>query len=501
MTPLLLAQDIDKHFGGVMALRSAQFALKSGEVHALIGENGAGKSTLARILAGSLRADRGQIDIAGQPIAIEHPLDAQRLGIGIIYQELDLFPHLTVGENIAIGNLQFDEGALVSLTAMESFCRPFLTQVGLDLDIQAWVASLSLAQQQLVAIARALSMSCRILLMDEPTSALPEDAAERLFALIGQLKSAGVSVVYVSHKMEEIFRLCDRVTVLRDGETVGTRAIVATDRADVIRMMVGREVKVSTSAARAFSKSVALSVSHLTTRKLYDVSFDLHHGEVLGIAGLVGAGRSELGAALFGLDAIAQGSVRLNGELFAPEGPAQAQTQGLGLVPEDRKGQGLMMQMSVKENCTLAVLPRLSRWGFLGTSRELELFDPTAQRVRLKVPSAQVPVGTLSGGNQQKSLLVRWLLADTKVLFLDDPARGIDVAAKEDIYALIDELAASGKGILLASSELSELIRCSDRIMVLSDGTVAGIFPARQVTQEMIMAAATRTPCAHPGLM
>jgi ABC-type sugar transport system ATPase subunit len=492
MTPLLLAKDIDKQFGGIMALRSARFALHCGEVHALIGENGAGKSTLARILAGSLRADRGKIDIAGQPTAIDHPLDAQRLGIGIIYQELDLFSHLTVGENLAIGNLRFEEHALVSLKAIEAFCRPFLRQVGLDLDVQAWVGSLSLAQRQLVAIARALSMRCRILLMDEPTSTLSEDAAERLFALIGQLKSDGVSIVYVSHKMAEIFRLCDRVTVLRDGETIDTRDIAATDSAEVIRMMVGRDVKLSTSRTRAISKSVALSVAHLTTRKLCDVSFDLHQGEVLGIAGLVGAGRSELGAALFGLDAIEQGSVRLNGELFTPKDPAQAQRQGVGLVPEDRKAQGLMMQMSVQENCTLSVLRGLSRFGMLATSRELALLEPMAKRLHLQFPSPHAPVGTLSGGNQQKTLLARCLLADTKIVFLDDPARGIDVAAKEDIYVLIDELVASGKSILLASSELSELIRCSDRIMVLNGGRVAGIYPARQVTQEMIMAAATR---------
>jgi ribose transport system ATP-binding protein len=492
MTPLLLARDIDKQFGGIMALRSARFALHGGEVHALVGENGAGKSTFARIIAGSLRADRGKVEIAGQRSIIDHPLDAQRLGIGIIYQELDLFSHLTVGENLAIGNLQFKEHALVSLKAIEAFCRPFLRQVGLNLDVQAWVGSLSLAQRQLVAIARALSMRCRILLMDEPTSSLSEDAAERLFALIGQLKSDGVSIVYVSHKMAEIFRLCDRVTVLRDGETIGTRDIAATDSAEVIRMMVGRDVKLSTSAARAISKTVALSVAHLTTRKLLDVSFELHQGEVLGIAGLVGAGRSELGAALFGLDEIEQGSVRLNGESYRPKNPAQAQRQGMGLVPEDRKAQGLMMQMSVKENGTLSVLPGLSCLGMLAESRELALLEPVAKRLHLRFPYPQITVDTLSGGNQQKTLLARSLLADSKFLFLDDPARGIDVAAKEDIYVLIDELAASGTSILLASSELSELIRCSDRIMVLNAGRVAGIYPARQVTQEMIMAAATR---------
>jgi ABC-type sugar transport system ATPase subunit len=497
MAPLLLAQGIEKHFGGVAALSAARFDLRAGEVHALMGENGAGKSTLTRILAGSVRPDAGEILLDGQRITIANPRDAQRLGIGIIYQELDLFPHLTVGENLVIGNLRFAEGALVDMRAMDAFCRPFLQQVGLDLDTGVRTASLPIAQQQLLVIARALSMQCRILLMDEPTSALSEDAAERLFELIAGLKSQGVSIVYVSHKMDEIFRLCDRVTVLRDGETIGTRDIAATDRTELIRMMVGRNVEALARPVQVALGPVTLSVKHLTTAKLRDVSFDLHRGEVLGVAGLVGAGRSELGAALVGLDRIEGGTLRLKGAPFSPRNPAQAQTAGVGLVPEDRKLQGLMLQMSVRENSTLSVLPRVSRGGFLQALLEKNLFDPMAARLRLKCASPDAAIGTLSGGNQQKALLARWIFADPDVLFLDDPARGIDVAAKEDIYRLIQELAANGKSILLASSELAELMRCADRILVLNSGRVAGIFQAAAVTQEDIMAAATHSPLAE----
>lgn len=490
---LLSANDITKHFGGIAALNAALFEQAAGEVHALMGENGAGKSTLARICAGSLRPDSGRIVLDGREVALNHPLDAQKLGIGIIYQELDLFPHLTVGENLVIGNLNFAEGVLARPKAISEFSRPFLAQVGLNVDSAAFVSSLSIAQQQLLAIARAVSMNCRILFMDEPTSALSEDAAERLFEVIALLKARGVAVVYVSHKMDEIFRLCDRVTVLRDGKTIGTRVTSQTDRTELIRMMVGRDVERAARMAKPASQVVALSVANLTTRKLKNVSFELQQGEVLGIAGLVGAGRSELGAALVGLDPILDGRILLNGQEFHPASPSEAQHRGVGLVPEDRKLQGLMLQMSVKENATLSVLKRVSRWGFLRAAQEKNLFDPAAQRLRLKAASPDLAVGALSGGNQQKVLLARAIFADPDILFLDDPARGIDVAAKEDIYRLIQELAASGKSILLASSELPELMRCSDRILVLKEGRVTGLFAAADATQEAIMAAATHT--------
>lgn len=489
MALLLQAEEIDKHFGGIAALDAARFALLPGDVHALMGENGAGKSTLARILAGVVRPDRGRILLDGREVSLKSPRDAQRLGIGMIHQELDLFPHLSMGENLVIGNLAFAEGLMAHPGRIRDFAQPFLREVGLQLDTETLVAALSIAQQQLVAIARALAMNCRILFMDEPTSALGEDAAERLFAVIPALTKKGVAIVYVSHKMDEIFRLAGRVTVLRDGRTIGTRAIAETSRAELIRMMVGRDVA-STAPALKTKGPVALALENLSTQKLKNVSFKLHQGEVLGVAGLMGAGRSELGRALFGLDPIFGGRILLKGREFRPKGPAQAQQQGLSLVPEDRKLQGLMPQMSVKENATLSVLSRLSRWGLVKSGEERALFDGAAARLRLKHASPEMAVARLSGGNQQKAILARAIFADPDVLFLDDPARGIDVAAKEDIYRLIEELAASGKSILLASSELPELLRCADRVLVLKEGRVAGLIESKYASQEIIMAAA-----------
>jgi ribose transport system ATP-binding protein len=469
MPNLLQAEGISKHYGGVYALKRARFSLAGGEVHALMGENGAGKSTLARILAGSTKADEGVISLDGKPVHIGHPLEAQRLGIGIIYQELDLFPSLSAGENMIIGNLHFRGGP------MERFCRPFLDQVGLSCDPRLRVSSMPIGQQQLLAIARALSMSARILLMDEPTSSLPADAAERLFGLIAQLKQRGVSVVYVSHKMDEIFRVADRATVLRDGETIGTVETRATTVGELIRMMVGRELKITARPQRTAGDTV-LTVDRLATAKLRDVSFELRRGEVLGIAGLVGSGCSELGAALYGLERIVSGRIERRG--------------AVGLVPEDRRLQGLMMRMTVLENGTMARWRQVSRLGFIDRRSETGEIERVARRLALSCPSLDAPVSQLSGGNQQKVLLARWLLARPDVLFLDDPTRGIDVGAKQDIYRMIDELAASGTAIVLVSSELPELLRCADRILVLRNGRVAARYDAREATQEMIMAAA-----------
>jgi ABC-type sugar transport system ATPase subunit len=477
MAELLQVENVNKHYGGVCALKNAHFALRTGEVHALIGENGAGKTTLSRIIAGSALADTANIAMDGRPATIASPVDAQRLGIGIIYQELDLFPNLTVGENLVIGNLHFREGRLVSPRRIEAFCRPFLDRVGLACGAGEVVAALSIGQKQLVAIARALSMNARILLMDEPTSSLFDDAVERLFGLIGELKRAGVSVVYISHKMDEIFRICDRATVLRDGETIGTVEIAATDASQIIRMMVGRDLQMAARPERRDPGDVVLSVERLTTDKLRGISFELRRGEVLGVAGLVGAGRSELGAALIGMDRIRSGYIRLHASI--------------GLVPEDRRLQGLMMRMSVLENCTIAVLPRMQRLGFIRHQQERRELEPLARRLGLDCDSTARPVNQLSGGNQQKALLARWLLRDPDVLFLDDPTRGIDVGAKQDIYGIVDELAAAGKGVILVSSELPELLRCCHRIMVLSEGRLTAIYDAKEATQENIMAAAT----------
>jgi ABC-type sugar transport system ATPase subunit len=489
----LEAVDISKHYGGIAALNRARFELRAGEVHALMGENGAGKSTLAKIIAGSVRADSGQILMDGMPVAIATPLDAQRHGIGIIYQELDLFPNLTAGDNIVVRNLHFHEGLLNNSGRIESFCRPFLDQVGLDCDSRASAATLSIGKLQLLAIARALSMNARVILMDEPTSALFDDSAGRLFERIATLKREGVAIVYVSHKMDEIFRICDRVTVLRDGETIETRDIASTTPAELIRLMVGREINMEARADRAGqSGQTLLRVSGVTTDRLRNVTFELHRGEVLGVAGLVGAGRSELGEALFGLNAIRSGTMELKGRPLRPRSAREAMNSGVALLPEDRKLQGLMPQMGILENGTMGILRRLSTAGFIRSRRERAVVDEPFRHLALKAPRLSAAVNSLSGGNQQKVLLAKCLLADPDVIFLDDPARGIDVGAKQDIYRIIRELAKSGKGVILVSSELPELLHCSDRIMVLREGRVTAFFDAAAATQENIMTAATR---------
>jgi ABC-type sugar transport system ATPase subunit len=488
---LLEVSGVEKHFGGVAALRGASLAVGAGEVHALMGENGAGKSTLARIIAGITPADAGNFRVDGAAVTVSSPPDAQRLGIGIIHQELDLFPSLSAGENMVIGNLRFQEGRWTGFRRMEAFCRPYFDQVGLTCGIREPAERLSIGQRQLLAIARALSMNARLLLMDEPTSALFDDAVERLFGLIRGLRARGVSVVYVSHKMDEIFRIADRVTVLRDGQTVGTREAASTNAAELIRMMVGRELNLTGGPREGVGGDAVLQVEKLSTDRLREVSFTLHRGEVLGIAGLVGAGRSELGAALFGLDAIRGGRMRLMGADFQPRSPRDAMRRGVGLVPEDRRTEGLMMSMSVRENAAFATLDRTHRLGLLRPSRESRELEAVSRQVALQCASPDSSVSRLSGGNQQKVLLARWLLLHPAILFLDDPTRGIDVGAKQDIYRMVEDLSAAGKAVLLVSSELPELLRCCHRILVLREGRLTAIFDGGDATQEKIMAAAT----------
>jgi ABC-type sugar transport system ATPase subunit len=373
----------------------------------------------------------------------------------------------------------------VKFSELNRFAQPFLDQAGLAAAPHTMLGSLRAGEKQLVAIARALASHARILFMDEPTSSLFDDAVERLLRLIGGLRQRGVAIVYVSHRMDEIFRICDRATVLRDGVTVGTRRIGETSPDELIRMMVGRDLESSTRG-ESVSKDVLLSVSNLSTKKLQDVSFDLHQGEVLGIAGLVGAGRSEIGAALFGLDRRSGGRMFLHGREIQPGSPSDAIRLGIALLPEDRKREGLMMQMSVAEN---AVLGRGA--GLIHRSEESSLLDPVFRSLALKTSSREARVSTLSGGNQQKVLLARCLLANPQVLFLDDPTRGIDIGAKQEIYSIIEKLASEGKGVILVSSELPELLRCSDRILVMREGRLTANLHRKEATEERIMEAAT----------
>jgi ribose transport system ATP-binding protein len=488
---LLRAEHLFKHFGGVQALKDVSVDIEVGEVHALLGENGAGKSTLGKILAGVYPADSGVISWEGKPVHLVSPLIAQRLGISIIFQEIDLFSNLTVEENIVVRNLNFQESLLDNRSRREQFCRPFLEKVRLgNTPGNRLLGELSTGEMQLVAIARALSLNTRLIVMDEATSSLSDDAVENLFELIKELQTHGVAIIYVSHKMDEIFRIANRVTVLRDGDRVGTKKTSETTIEELIKMMVGRYIDQSLRSARHCTDEEMLRVEGLCTQKLQDVSFKLHRGEVLGIAGLVGSGRTEIGEALYGLDSIQRGDIALKGKPYQPYSPRRSIEEGFGLLPEDRKLSGLMMQMGVYENMSISALDRYNYYGWINVAYEFAQCDQIAARTLLKAASPKYTVDSLSGGNQQKVLLSRWVLVDPEVMFLDDPTRGVDVGAKEDIYGIIEKLAAEGKAVMMTSSELPELLRCCDRIMVMHEGRCAGILDARKTTQEKIMALA-----------
>ena len=484
-------RDIDKSYAGTRALTNVSLRFATGEVHALVGENGAGKSTVGKILGGVAHPDRGTLWGDDAPLRFAGPRDARRAGIAIILQELDLFPHLSVAENMVTGT-QGPGGWWVHRKRIAERCLPFLARVGLrGTDPSRPLRSLPIGQVQLVAIARALMTDARLIIMDEPTSSLGSDDADRLLDLIRELAGRGVGIIYISHKMDEIFRIADRVTVLRDGTHVSTDRAADTNVEQVIARMVGRELSFTRPLGVRPQGEIVFNAEGLRTASLRGVDLALRAGEVLGIAGLVGSGRSELGRAIFGLDRPSGGTMRLRGARYRPRGPRHAMRQGVGLLPEDRKLQGLMLRDTVLRNSTITVLRRYARVGFVRRDLEARAARAIHQQTRLKSAGLDAPVGTLSGGNQQKVLLAKWLLADPAVLFLDEPTRGIDVSAKADIYRLIDGLTAAGKGVLLVSSELPELLRCSDRILVLHEGASIGVVDAAQATQESIMSMAT----------
>ena len=490
MTVVLEAKRIEKRYGATAALRNVDFALKEGEIHALLGENGAGKSTLSKILAGVERPDEGEIRLRGAPITISSPAQAQTLGIGMVSQELELFPHLTVAENLAAGNAAIEKGVFVQRRPLRSWCEPFLKQVGLGVDPDALLGTLSVSERQLVAISRALSMRARIILMDEPTSSLSEVNVESLFEVLERLKQSGVSIVYISHKMEEIKRICDRITVMRDGASITTVNAKEAALASLIALMVGRNFQSSERTSRASGK-VVLEVRSIETKYLSDIRFEARAGEVLGIAGLVGSGRSEIGAALFGLIPKSRIDATLLGRAFSPNCPAEAIGAGLCLLPEERRSESLFPHMSTLENSTIATLEQFKRGAIVDASLEASTVQPFFGKVRLASLKRNSSISDLSGGNQQKAILVRWLLAEPKVLFLDEPTRGIDVGAKEQIYELIDELARQGTAVIMVSSEMPELLRCADRVMILREGRQAGFADVAQTSQEQILSMAT----------
>jgi len=486
--PLLAVADIEKSFPGVRALSGVSFDVAAGEVHALLGENGAGKSTLIKIISGVYRPDGGSIRIDGEALQFERPDAARRAGVATIYQELLLFPELTVAENVFMGHAPRAGLGRLDWRAMRVRTESLLAALDIhDLDANRVVGTLSVGNRQRVEILRALSQEARLLIMDEPTAALTEYDVVKLFDTVRRLKSRGVGIIYITHRLDEIFALADRVTVLRDGAQVGTRRVAETSAQELVQMMVGRRIESLFPKIVAPIGAPVLEARDLVRRPMTkSVSLTVRAGEIVGLAGLVGSGRSELAQTLFGVTPAESGQIVLAGEAVEIRSPGQARALGVAYVPEDRGTQGLVRAMSVRENFSLASLSNLSRLGFIDRSAETRMADQGVAQFSVKTSSLDQVVGRLSGGNQQKIVLGKWLANQPKLLILDEPTRGIDVGAKAEIHRLMSELAAQGLAILMISSELPEVLGMSDRVLVMRDGRIVGEFSRAEATQESV---------------
>ena len=488
---LLQMRGIRKTFPGVVALDDVSFELRTGEVHVLLGENGAGKSTLMKILSGASARDAGEILIDGKPVTLGSPREAQAAGISTIYQEFNLVPQLSAAENIYLGREPMRAPAgIIDRRTLVGNARSLLESLGTTVDPELPVRSLGVAEQQMVEIAKALSIRARILIMDEPTSALTASEIDQLFAAIRRFTAAGGSVIYISHRLEELARVGHRATVLRDGRYVGTRPLPS-PIPELVRMMANRDISEHYPQPTRRRGAELLRVTGVTRGpRLKNVSFTLHRGEILGIAGLLGAGRTELARVVAGADTPESGEVAIDGVAVRVRSPRDAIRAGIGLVPEDRKSQGLVLPQSVASNLSLPQLPRLGTGGVISRTRERALASRWTGELRIKTPGIDTRVVTLSGGNQQKVVLGKWLAAGAAVLIVDEPTRGIDVGAKMEIYTLLDRLAAAGAGIVMISSDLPEVMGMSDRILVMHQGRVQALFDARDATQEAVLHAA-----------
>jgi rhamnose transport system ATP-binding protein len=491
MTPVLRLQGIVKSFPGVRALRGVSFEVRAGEVHALLGENGAGKSTLIKTMSGVHAPDEGSIEVDGAPVALTGPQDATARGIATIYQELLLFPELSVAENVFAGHAPRTRYGGLDWPEMRRRTRALLDTLDIhDLDVDEVVGTLSVGNRQRVEILRALSKDARVLIMDEPTAALTERDVELLFDIVRRLRARGVGIVYISHRMEEIFLLADRVTVLRDGEYVGTRAVAETDSGELVQMMVGRRIESLFPKVTVPLGEPVLEVRDLVRQpRTRGISFVLRAGEILGLAGLVGSGRSELAQVIFGITPAHAGEILLGGVAVRIHSPAQARQLGVAYVPEDRGTQGLVRPMTVRENASLAVLDTLTGSGFIDRAAERGLADDIVRRFDIRTAGIEQVAGKLSGGNQQKIVLGKWLATKPRVLILDEPTRGIDVGAKAEIHRLMGELAGQGLAILMISSELPEVLGMSDRVLVVREGRIAAEFTRAEATQEKVAGA------------
>jgi ribose transport system ATP-binding protein len=496
-TPVLEARGIVKRFAGVTALDGVDFTVRAGESVALMGENGAGKSTLIKVLTGVHRPDEGEVRLHGEPVSFSRPLDAQRAGVSTIYQEVNLVPLMSVAQNVFLGREPRNALRLIDVRRMQADAAKLLSTYGIRVDVKRPLRSLPLGIQQMVALARAVSINARVVIMDEPTSSLEAREVETLFRVIGQLRSEGIAIVYVSHRMDEIYRVCERAVVLRDGRSVHEGALSDLPRVELVSLMLGRSVDaVRSGGATAFgdlgeSDAPPVLVAKDLSRRhqIEGVDVTIRPGEVVGLGGLLGSGRSETLKALAGVTPVDRGQVDIDGKPLRDGSIGAAIRAGVVMLPEDRKAEGIIPGLSVRDNIVLAALPRLSKAGFTSRRNQDRVVEVFMQRLRIKASSPDQPVSELSGGNQQKVMIARWLAMSPKVLLLDEPTRGIDVGAKAEVQALIDELAREGLAIVLVSSEIEEVVAGSGRVLVLRDGRVAAELSGNELTEERLLAA------------
>ena len=484
---ILTLKNITKEFPGVKALDDVTINIERGTIHGLVGENGAGKSTLIKVLAGIYQPNKGEIILDGKPCRFNSPIEARRAGISVVHQEIKLAEPLSVAENMFLGNVQLKNG-LVDWKGMRRRAWEIVEDLGMDIDINAQVSSLTVAKKQIVEIMHAINNNSRILIMDEPSAVLTDRELEVMFRIVKQLRDKGITIIYISHRLDEIFGLCSNVSVLRDGCHIDTIPVASVDRQGLINMMVGREMGQEYPKEVGNVGGTILEVKNLSRGILQDISFEVKSGEVFGISGLVGAGRTELARAILGIDKPESGEVYVRGKKVHYRTFADAIRDGLGLIPEDRKLQGLVQIMSVKRNTTLVNMKRVLRAGVISSSLEEKLSKEYADKLHVVTPSMETEVQYLSGGNQQKVVIAKWLFQNSEILFLDEPTRGIDVGAKAEIYRLINRMAKEGTTIIMISSEMPELLGMCDRIMVMHEGHKMGELNAAEATQEKIMA-------------
>lgn len=484
--------NIHKAFGKNTVLAGVSFDLVTGEVHALMGENGAGKSTLMNLLTGLYSLDQGTIQIDGKEIAFKNPKEAEQNGIAFIHQELNIWPDMTVLENLFIGKEIYTKLGLLDTKKMKALAQAQLDRLSVNLSLDQEAGSCSVGQKQMIEIAKALMTDAKVIIMDEPTAALTDREIEKLFQVIESLKKEGVSIVYISHRMEEIFAICDRITIMRDGKTVDTKAIPDTNFHEVVKKMVGRELTDRYPERTPSTGDTVLEVKQATRKgRFQDVSFSVKAGEIVGVAGLMGAGRTEMMRSLFGLDPLDQGEIWVHGKKAVIKKPSDAVKLGIGFITEDRKDEGLMLDASIRENIGLPNLDSFSPKGLIDKKNEQDFVDLLIKRLTIKTASSEISARSLSGGNQQKVVIAKWIGIQPKVLILDEPTRGVDVGAKREIYQLMNELTDRGVAILMVSSELPEVLGMSDRVLVIHEGTISGELSKTEATQERIMTLAT----------